>query len=143
MRSTIRSAPVFWASCGDRSPDPASWLDWVSERTTDGNCDLLKTIGVYARAYHLKGSKYYHDRDLPNRVVASPAEAGVFARSPGQVEPRVAAGHDEPEEGERYRLVHRTVEVHGKQMPLEMVDADQPEVASLGDALRQRETDEQ
>ena len=55
----------------------------------------------------------------------------------------MAARDDEPQEGQRHRLVWRAVEVHGKQMPLEMVDADQPEVASLGDALRQRETDEQ
>ena len=80
---------------------------------------------------------------LAHRVVASPAKASVLAWSPCQVEARVAARDDEPEEGQRHRLVWRAVEVHGKQMPLEMVDADQPEVASLGDALRQRETDEQ
>src|SRR5439155_25105808 len=80
---------------------------------------------------------------LAHRVVPSPAKASVLAWSPCQVEARVAARDDEPQEGQRHRLVWRAVEVHGKQMPLEMVDADQPEVASLGDALRQRETDEQ
>lgn len=48
---------------------PSAWQDWVTARSTDANCSALAAVGVYARAYHLAGSKYHGDRRLLERVL--------------------------------------------------------------------------
>src|SRR5262249_54154644 len=80
---------------------------------------------------------------LADGVIARAAEARVLARTPRQGDARLTAGHDEPQNRQGHRIVHRALEVDRQEMSLEMVDPDQPEVAALGDALRQGETDQQ
>lgn len=50
---------------------PADWLDWVTARSTDANCAVLATVGVYAGAYRLRGSKYHGNAELLDRVVGA------------------------------------------------------------------------
>src|SRR5262245_29719020 len=80
---------------------------------------------------------------LADGVVAGPAETRVVAGGARQVEPGVAAGHDQTEERKWHRVGRGPLEVDGQQVPFQMIDPDQRQTPALRDPLRQREADEQ
>jgi len=57
-----------------------AFLDWITQRTTAGNCTDFGIVGIYARAYNWRGSKFYRDPELIDRVVAA---LDFFARAQG------------------------------------------------------------
>lgn len=56
------------------------FLDWLAQRTTDGNCADFGIVGIYARAYTWNGSKFYRNPELIDRIVAA---LDYFARAQG------------------------------------------------------------
>ncbi|MCS7254052.1 MAG: hypothetical protein NZ781_08535 [Armatimonadetes bacterium] len=57
-----------------------AFLDWLTQRTTDGNCADLGIVGIYARAYNWGGSKFHGSQELIDRIVAA---LDYFARAQG------------------------------------------------------------
>lgn len=57
-----------------------AFLDWLTQRTTDGNCADFGIVGIYARAYTWNGSKFNRNSELIDRIVAA---LDYFARAQG------------------------------------------------------------